>query len=190
MASLRTVPGVIISSPKDETEIKQLMYTALHTEHGPFIIRYPRGCGEGVQWKDAPYEILPSGKAVELKAGRKLALICTGPITSAALRISESYGDEVGVYNFRFVKPFDTEMLRKIAGRYAHIITLEDGSLKGGLYGVVAEELAGMEKAPAVEGIGIPDEFIRHASKEEEWAICGMDEKSVKKKIEFFLENH
>ena len=71
----------------------------------------------------------------------------------------------------------------------AHIITLEDGSLKGGLYGAVAEVLAGVENAPAVEGIGIPDEFVRHASKDEEWVLCGMDEKSVTKKIENFLEN-
>ena len=189
IAALRTVPGTIIASPKDETELKQLMYSALNTEHGPYIIRYPRGCGEGVQWKDAPYEILPAGKAVELKAGKNVALVCTGPITSAALRIAEKYGEDVGVYNFRFIKPFDTEMLAKIAGQYAHIITLEDGSLKGGLYGAVAEELAGVENAPAVEGIGIPDEFVRHAGKDEEWALCGMDEKTVTKKIENFLEN-
>ena len=189
IAALRTVPGTIIASPKDETELKQLMYSALNAEHGPYIIRYPRGCGEGVQWKDAPYEILPAGKAVELKAGKKVALVCTGPITSTALRIAEKYGEDVGVYNFRFIKPFDTEMLAKIAGQYAHIITLEDGSLKGGLYGAVAEELAGVENAPAVEGIGIPDEFVRHAGKDEEWALCGMDEKTVTKKIENYLEN-
>ena len=189
IAALRTVPGTIIASPKDETELKQLMYSALNTEHGPYIIRYPRGCGEGVQWKDAPSEILPAGKAVELKAGKRVALVCTGPITSAALRIAEKYGEDVGVYNFRFIKPLDTEMLARIAGQYAHIITLEDGSLKGGLYGAVAEELAGVENAPAVEGIGIPDEFVRHAGKDEEWALCGMDEKTVTKKIEIFLEN-
>ncbi|MBQ6015651.1 MAG: 1-deoxy-D-xylulose-5-phosphate synthase [Bacteroidales bacterium] len=189
IAALRTVPGTIIASPKDETELKQLMYSALNTEHGPYIIRYPRGCGEGVQWKDAPYEILPAGKAVELKAGKKLALVCSGPVTSKAMKIAEKYGEDVGVYNFRFIKPLDTEMLAKIAGQYSHIITLEDGSLKGGLYGAVAEELAGTENAPTVEGIGIPDEFVRHASKDEEWVLCGMDEKSVTKKIENFLEN-
>lgn len=189
IAALRTVPGTIISSPKDETELKQLMYTALGTESGPFIIRYPRGCGEGAAWKDAPAETLPIGKAVELKAGRKVALVCTGPITSMALRISEKLGDEVGVYNFRFVKPLDTEMLSKIAGQYAHVLTLEDGSIKGGLYGAVAEFFAGLGNAPSLAGIGIPDEFIRHASKDQEWKICGMDEDSVMKKIEKFLEN-
>ena len=80
-------------------------------------------------------------------------------------------------------------MLSKIAGQYAHVLTLEDGSLKGGLYGAVAEVFASLEKAPALEGIGIPDEFVRHAGKDEEWVLCGMDENSVTKKIENFLEN-
>ena len=189
IAALRTVPGTVISSPKDETELKQLMHTALAAESGPFIIRYPRGCGEGVDWKDAPAEVLLVGKAVELKSGRKVALVCTGPITSMAMRIAERFGEEVGVYNFRFIKPLDTEMLSKIAGQYEYVLTLEDGSLKGGLYGAVAEVFAAMEKAPALAGTGIPDEFIRHASKDEEWRICGMDEESVMKKIEKFLEN-
>nr|MCR5520256.1 1-deoxy-D-xylulose-5-phosphate synthase [Bacteroidales bacterium] len=104
IAVLRTIPETIITAPKDETELKQLMYTALNTNHGPFIIRYPRGCGEGVDWKDAPYEILPMGSAVEMKKGDSIALVCTGPITNMALRIAERYGNKLGVYNFRYIK--------------------------------------------------------------------------------------
>ena len=189
IAALRTVPDTIISSPKDEAELKNLMYTALNTDHGPFIIRYPRGCGEGVQWKDAPYELLPAGKAEELAEGSEIALVCTGPATSMALRVAEKFDGKAGVYNFRFVKPLDTEMLDRIAGKYRHVLTIEDGSLKGGLFGAVAEYYAGKEPAPTIEGCGIPDNFIRQASKDEEWAICGIDEKSVSKKIENFLEN-
>lgn len=189
LAALRCIPGVIISVPRNETELKQLMYTALFTEHGPFIIRYPRGCGEGVSWKEAPFETLPAGKAEELKAGSRLALVCAGPIANMALKLSGEFGEDVGVYSFRYIKPLDTEMLETIARKYAHIITLEDGSLKGGLYGAVSEALAGFSGKSTVEGIGIPDEFVRHAAKDEEWKICGMDEKSVKKKIENFLEN-
>lgn len=190
ISALRPIPNTIITSPKDETELKQLMYTALNTDHGPFIIRYPRGCGEGVDWRDASYEILPMGKAEEMKEGSTIALVCTGPVTNMALKIAARYGSEVGVYNFRFIKPLDTGMLERIAAKYKHIITLEDGSLTGGLYGAVAEQLAGKQDAPTIEGIGIPDEFVRHASKDEEWAICGMDENSVSKNIENFLENH
>ena len=187
IAALRCIPRTIISAPRDETELKCLMYTALNTEHGPFIIRYPRGCGEGVEWKSAPYEILPAGKAVELKAGRKVALIATGPVSNTALKVAEQFGEDVGVYYFRFIKPLDTGMLSKIARQYSHVLTLEDGSLKGGLYGAVAEVFAAIENAPALEGIGIPDEFIRHASASEQRAMCGLDEKSITAKIDKLL---
>ena len=189
IAALRTVPDVIISSPKDETELKNLMYTASATDHGPFIIRYPRGCGEGVSWKDAPYGILPVGEAEELAEGGDVAVICTGPAASIALKAAGKFGGKAGVYNFRFIKPLDTGMLDRIAAKYKRVLTIEDGSLKGGLFGAVAEYYAGKESAPVVEGCGIPDMFIRHASKDEQWAICGMDEESVSKKIEKFLEN-
>lgn len=189
IAALRTVPDVIISSPKDETELKNLMYTALTTDHGPFIIRYPRGCGEGAPWKDAPYGILPVGEAEELAEGGDVAVICTGPAASIALKAAGKFGGKAGVYNFRFIKPLDTGMLDRIAAKYKRVLTIEDGSLKGGLFGAVAEYYAGKESAPVVEGCGIPDMFIRHASKDEQWAICGMDEESISKKIEKFLEN-
>lgn len=189
LSAFRPIPGAIISSPKDEIELKCLMYTALNTDHGPFIIRYPRGCAEGVEWKDAPYRLLPAGKAEELRGGNSVALVCTGPIVGTAMKAAEAFGEEVGVYNFRFLKPLDTEMLGTIAGKYRHIITLEDGTLQGGLHGAVAEFCAQMSDAPSVEGIGVPDEFIRHAGKDEQWAICGMDEESISKKIEKFLEN-
>ena len=187
ISALRPIPNTIITSPKDETELKQLMYTALNTDHGPFIIRYPRGCGEGVDWRDASYEILPMGKAEEMKEGSTVALVCTGPVTNMALKIAARYGSEVGVYNFRFIKPIDTGMLDRIAAKYKHIITLEDGSLTGGLYGAVAEHIAGIAGAPSLEGIGIPDEFIRHASAPEQRAMCGLDEASLKERISKFL---
>ena len=187
ISALRPIPNTIITSPKDETELKQLMYTALNTDHGPFIIRYPRGCGEGVDWRGASYEILPMGKAEEMKEGSTIALVCTGPVTNMALRIAGRFGSEVGVYNFRFIKPLDTGMLDRIAAKYKHIITLEDGSLTGGLYGAVAEHIAGIAGAPSLEGIGIPDEFIRHASAPEQRAMCGLDEASLKERISKFL---
>ena len=183
IAALRCIPETIISAPRNETELKQLMYTALATDHGPFIIRYPRGCGEGASWKEAPYEILSPCKAEELKTGGKIALICTGPVTSTALRVAESFDGAVGVYYFRYIKPLDTEMLARIAGQYSHVFTVEDGCLKGGLYGAVAEVFTTLEHAPVLEGIGIPDEFIRHASAKEQHAMCGLDEESITEKI-------
>lgn len=187
IAALRTVPGTIIASPKDETELKQLMYTALNTEHGPFIIRYPRGCGEGAAWKDAPYELLPAGQAQCLLEGSDVALVCTGPACATAMKAAAGFAGKVGVYNFRFVKPLDTAMLDSIASGYRHIITLEDGSLKGGLFGAVSEYFAERPDAPSIEGAGIPDEFIRHASRAEELAMCGLDEAGISRRIKAVL---
>lgn len=189
LAAYRSIPNTVISSPHDETELKLLMYTALATDHGPFIIRYPRGCGEGSTWKTAEYRALPIGKAEELMEGNKVALICTGPVCNTALRAAARFTGEAGVYNFVFLKPLDTAMLDKIAGRYSHVITLEDGCLMGGLYGAVAEYYAGKTGAPSVEGIGIPDKFIAHASAREQHSLCGLDEDSITKKIQIFLEN-
>jgi 1-deoxy-D-xylulose-5-phosphate synthase len=189
LAAMRCIPETIISAPRNETELKQLMYTALNTDHGPFIIRYPRGCGEGAGWKESPYEVLPLGKAEELLTGKSVALVCTGPVTSLAMKVAEKFDGEVGVYYFRFVKPLDAEMLTKISGQYSHVITLEDGCLKGGLYGAVSEVFASIPGAPSVKGTGIPDEFIRHASSAEQRTICGLDEENLLKKIEKFLEN-
>ena len=183
IAALRCIPEVTISAPRNENELKQLMYTALNTDHGPFIIRYPRGCGEGTEWKHTPYEILPERSAELLKEGSDIALVCTGPVTGTALRVAGQFADKVAVYYFRFIKPLDTETLDKIAENFGHVITLEDGSLKGGLYGAVAEHYAGRKDAPTVEGAGIPDEFIRHASQASQRTMCGLDEASIAAKI-------
>ena len=183
LAAYRSIPDTIISSPKDETELKQLMFTALNTEHGPFIIRYPRGGGIGSNWREAPFTLLETGKAEILCEGDTVALICTGPITNTALAAAARFPGKAGVYNFRFLKPLDTEMLERIGAGYRHIITLEDGALKGGLFGAVSEFFADRTGAPAVEGVGIPDRFIAQAGKEEEWEECGMDENSISERI-------
>ena len=190
LAAYRSIPDTIISSPKDEIELKQLMFTALNTEHGPFIIRYPRGSGIGSDWRSAPFTLLETGKAEMLLEGDTVALVCTGPIVNTALAAAAAFPGRAGVYNFRFLKPLDTLMLESIASRCSHIITLEDGTLKGGLFGAVSEFFADRRDAPTVEGAGLPDRFIAHASREEELAMCGLDENSLRKKIEKYLENH
>ena len=187
LAAYRSIPDTIISAPRDENELKQLMYTALRTDHGPFIIRYPRGGANGSPWRESGYRELPVGKAEELCHGDTVALICTGPVANTALAAAARFPGKAGVYNFRYLKPIDTEMLDGIASRYSHIITLEDGTLKGGLFGAVSEYFAGRKDAPAIEGIGIPDEFLSHTSRSEELAMCGLDEASVSAKIAALL---
>jgi len=189
LAAYRSVPNTIVSAPKDEIELKNLMFTALQAETGPFIIRYPRGCGQGVDWKNAEYEALPVGSSERLCEGSELAIIGIGPVVNTALQAAMEFEGKVAVYNFRYLKPIDTAALDEIASTYKYIITIEDGCLKGGLYGAVCEYLAAKDKNIRIEGLGIGDEFVRHSRQSEQWAQQGLDKNSIAKKIQNFLEN-
>ena len=183
LAAFRCIPDTIISAPRNELELKNLMYTAYLHDTGPFIIRYPRGLGEGVAWKDSPMQELPLGKAETLLEGDTVALVCIGPVANRALEAAQDFPGRVGVYDFRFLKPLDHETLDLIAGRYSHILTLEDGSLKGGLYGAVCEHLACRPECPVIEGAGIPDAFTLHARQADQRRDCGLDKKGISDRI-------
>ena len=146
MAAYRSIPGCIIAAPRNETELKEMMYTASKTGHGPFIIRYPRGYGEGAGWRNAEFEMLPVGKAETMLEGGEVAIIAAGPVVNrayeAALEYRERTGRSPGVYNIRYVKPLDTGLLDMITERYGTIITIEDGCIAGGLHGAIAEYAA------------------------------------------------
>ena len=183
LAAFRCIPDTIISAPRNELELKNLMYTAYLHDTGPFIIRYPRGLGEGVAWKDSPMQELPLGKAETLLEGDTVALVCIGPVANRAVEAAQDFPGRVGVYDFRFLKPLDDETLDLIAGRYSHILTLEDGSLKGGLYGAVCEHLACRPECPVIEGAGIPDAFTLHARQADQRRDCGLDKKGISDRI-------
>lgn len=190
IAAYRNIPGAVIASPKDELELKQLMYTAYRQEKGPFIIRYPRGMGKGIEWRSAAFSELEPGKAECLLEGSEVAIVCTGPVAYEALEAAKACDGKVGVYNFRFIKPLDCTVLDEIAGRYDCILTVEDGCLKGGLYGAVCEYI--MEKGLncAVQGIGVPDEFIKHARQADQLAQCGIGRKGIEEKLENIFKNY
>lgn len=190
LAAYRSIPNCTVSSPKDETELKQLMYTAYKLQKGPFIIRYPRGMGEGADWKHTEFEELPWGKAETLTEGSEVAVITTGPSAYRALEAAEEFTGKVGVYNFRFLKPLDTGKLEEIGSRYNKIITVEDGCLKGGLYSAVCEYFAGRDNRPQIEGSGIPDRFIARGTQKEEWAECGIDTEGIQKRIKNILQKN
>lgn len=179
LSAYRSIPGVTVSAPRDETELRNLMYTALQHEGGPFIIRYPRGCGEGRAWKDAPVELLPEGKAETLLEGSDAAIVAIGPCVNRALEAAAGFPGKVSVYNFRFLKPLDEAKLESVARTHTHIITMEDGSLKGGLFGAVSEFVAEHVPGVPVKGFGIPDEFVRHASQAAQRKYCGLDGEAV-----------
>ncbi len=182
LAAYRSIPDTIVSAPRNELELKNLMYTALQSPKGPFIIRYPRGIGEGAAWKDAPYEELPIGKGEKLLEGKKVAILGIGPVVNraveAAVRHKTDYWVGPAVYDLRYLKPLDTDMLEE-AGSYEVILTLEDGSLKGGLYGAVCEYFAGRTDAPLVKGRGIPDKFIPQDTQRAQLQDCSLDTESL-----------
>lgn len=190
LSAYRAIPGMTISSPKDEKEMKNLMYTALKWDKGPFIIRYPRGSGEGVGWKSSPFEELPVGEAETLLEGSEVAIIAIGPVVNRALEAAKEFPGKVGVYNFRFLKPLDADTLEHIARTYAHVITIEDGCLKGGLFGAIAEYMAEKKHLIDIKGLGIPDEFVLHASQTSQREKCGLDKKSIANFLRNFLANH
>ena len=184
IAALRCIPNVIISTPKDEIELKNLMYSASLCKTGPYVIRYPRGMGEGSDWRNAEFKELPLGKAERLLEGELIAVVASGPSVNRALEAAEAYPGKIGVYNFRFIKPLDEESLSEIARDYKAIITVEDGCLKGGLYGEVCEFIMESGIPIRVHGIGIPDVFVEQAPQKVQLQNFGISTEGIAKKIE------
>ena len=179
MAVYRTIPGAVIAAPKDETELKMMMYTGMKSSTGPFIIRYPRGYGEGTDWKTAEYEVLEPGKGELLMEGSDIAVIAAGPSANRAVEAAEMMKQETGwnpaIYNIRYIKPVDIGLLKEVAEGFTHVITIEDGCLKGGLNGAVCEYMASREESrPEVTAIGIPDRYIPQGTQEELREDCGL----------------
>ena len=182
MAAYRSVPGIVISSPRNELELKHLMYTAQQLQSGPMIIRYPRGAGEGVSWREEEAVQLPVGKGEKLMDGKGVAVLGIGPVVNRALaaarRHKADYWVGPAVYDMRFLKPLDAAILEE-ASHFKAILTVEDGALKGGLFGAVSEYFAGRPDAPIIKGIGIPDRFIGQDTQKGQWADCCLDEESL-----------
>lgn len=192
MAAYRSIPNTIISAPKNELELKNLMFSSLYTEGGPYIIRYPRGCGEGVEWRSPGYTVMDRGKGEKLLDGERLAILALGPVANRALEAAASFKEKYGyapaVYNMIFLKPIDTGILEEVAEKFEAVLTLEDGCIKGGLFGEVAEYMAKTGKRLKIDGSGIPDTLIPQDGQEEQRKECGLDKAGIEDKIIFMIE--
>lgn len=186
MALLRPVPNLTIASPYDEHELRHLMYTAQLPDKGPFIIRYPRGCGTLVDWR-IPFEEIRIGTGRRLKEGSDIAVISIGPIGTIAAKAIALAEKEAGIsvahYDLRFLKPLDAQLLREVGSRFGKIVTVEDGAIEGGMGTAVMEFMAENGYKPNVSRIGIPDEFIEHGTVSELYRICGMDAETIAARI-------
>ena len=183
LAAYRSIPDTIICAPRDEVQLKHMMYTAWKHDTGPFIIRYPRGMGEGAPWRETPGESLPVGRGERLLEGSEVAILALGPVASQALEAASGWPGRVSVYDLRFLKPLDTDLLAEAAARHRHLITVEDGCLAGGLYGAVSEWLSAHPCGATLEGLGIPDAFVAQASQSQQRAACGIDTAGIKKSL-------
>ncbi|MCQ2139712.1 MAG: 1-deoxy-D-xylulose-5-phosphate synthase [Bacteroidales bacterium] len=191
LAAYRSVPGMVISAPSDEMETKSLMHAALAHDAGPYIIRYPRGMGEGVRWRDVePYET-PVGKGRKLVDGKRVAVLALGPAAHRAAEAAKDLANEFGicpsVYDMRFLKPLDEQILEE-AAEFDTILTLEDGTLKGGLFGAVCEYMAEKGHLIHIEGCGSPDEFIAHGKQSDERTLCGLDKDTIERKLKNLMQ--
>jgi len=161
----RSIPQTILMAPKDEDELVDMLWTALQL-HGPILIRYPRGSGEGVPIKPQP-ALLPLGKAEILQHGADVAILFYGavqPIAKQALAAFEADGLSVALINARFAKPIDREMLEQFGRATKVFCTIEDHSLQGGFGSAVLEALSDLHIQTPVARVGWPDQFLEHAS--------------------------
>lgn len=204
MAVYRTIPGTVIAAPRNESELKSMMYTASLASEGPFIIRYPRGYGEGTPWKEEGFEMMEPGKGELLLKGSDIAVIAAGPSANRALEAAEEIREKTGwnptIYNIRYIKPIDTVLIREAASKHRCIVTVEDGCITGGLYGAVTETISCDSHPTHVIPVGIPDRYVSQGTQEELREECGLtageiaktlmaEREKILKKHEKVLEN-
>ena len=181
LAYLRPIPNLVISSPLNEWDLRNLMYTGYKTPDGPFVIRYPRGKGEKSDWRNE-MQILPIGKGRKLREGNDIAVLSLGPIGNEAIKAInqvEQEGISVAHYDMIYLKPLDEALLHEVGRKFKRIITIENGVIAGGLGSAVLEFMADHGYTPFVKRIGVPDQFIEHGSIPELYKLCGMDADSI-----------
>lgn len=185
LSFFRSIPNLIISSPMDEIELRNLMYTAQLPNQGPFSIRYPRGNGSCIDWQQA-FEEIEIGTGRCLKKGDDLAIITIGPIGIKAQQVItkvEKEGHSIAHYDLRFVKPLDEKMLHEIFSQHNKIITIEDGTIVGGMGSAVIEFMVDNGYHAKIKRLGVPDQYIEHGTQTELFGLCGYDKEGIEKAI-------
>ena len=185
LAYFRCIPNMIVSSPMNEQELRNLMYTAQLPNKGPFSIRYPRGNGVMIDW-ETPFEEIEIGKGRMVKDGEAAAILSIGNAGNFVVEAQNSFdkeGLDIAHFDMRFVKPIDKDLLHTIFQKFDKIITIEDGCLQGGFGSAVIEFMADNKYKSEVVRLGIPDEFINHGTQEELYAECCFDVKAIKETV-------
>lgn len=163
---MRNIPNMVISSPMNEKELRDMMYTASEYDDAAWAIRYPRGRATGMAVPQG-FEKMEIGKGECLREGDSIAVLSFGPIADYVIEAADTLEEEgirVGHYNMRFVKPLDEELIDEICLKYDHIITIEDGAKMGGFGSAVAEYIAEKEHRPTMKIMGVPDRLVEHGT--------------------------
>ncbi|PWI30067.1 1-deoxy-D-xylulose-5-phosphate synthase [Flavobacteriaceae bacterium LYZ1037] len=185
MAFLRCIPNLIIFAPRNEIELRNMMYTSqLGNLKQPIVIRYPRGRGVTLNWKQ-PFKEIEIGKGIQLKKGTKIAVLSIGSMSKNCTEAidSISVNQSISHYDMRFVKPLDEKLLHEICKTYKTIITVEDGTIKGGFGSAILEFASYNNYKNTFKLLGISDEFIEHGTTEELQQQCHLDSYSISKFI-------
>ena len=186
LAALRPIPHLTIASPMNEHELRNLMYSAQLPDHGSYVIRYPRGCGVLVDWRNKMEEI-KTGTGRKLKDGEDVAVLTIGPIGNDAIQAIEEVEKEtkmsVAHYDMRFVKPLDENILTEVGKKFKRIVTIEDGARMGGMGSAVLEWMSDHGYQPQIIRLGLPDEFVEHGTVEQLREIVHLDHESIKNAI-------
>lgn len=185
IAFMRCIPGLTVSAPMNEEELRNLMYTAQLKDQGPFVIRYPRGKGVMPDWK-RPFQALPIGKGRKITDGEEVAILSLGAIGNEAVKACQLLQQE-GIfpahYDLRYAKPLDQELLHEVFTKYKRVITLEDGCLQGGVGSAILEFMVDNNYHSQVKRLGIADEIIEHGEQEVLWEVCGYDVQGIVKAV-------
>ena len=188
MAALRPVPNITLASPMNEHELRRLMYTAQLPGKGTFVIRYPRGRGVLADWH-CPLEEVKVGTGRKLRDGDDIAVLSVGPVGNnvvKAVEMIENDGDGISVahYDMRFVKPLDENLLKEVAAKFKHVITVEDGVREGGFGSAVIEWMEDNGQHLDIVRLGLPDHFVEHGTVAQLQSIVGIDAEGIRRTIE------
>jgi len=188
---LRLIPGMVIMAPKDESELRDMLYTAVNYSGGPIALRYPRGAGLGVPLKKN-FDEIEIGKSEVIKDGTDIALLAVGLMVNyssiAAEKLNED-GISSEVANMRFVKPIDEKYIDNIVSRNLKIVTLEENSIVGGFGSAVLEYCSSKNYNVEILRIGLPDKFIDHGTQAELHKLICIDPDGIYEKVKLFFSN-
>lgn len=189
LAYLNCIPNLIIFAPRNEIELRNILYTAQLKLDTPIAIRYPRGYGKLENWQQ-PFKKIEIGKGSCLKNGNKLAILSIGTIAENVFEAIQQLKnkDSVAHYDMRFVKPLDLNLLDTVFNKFDAIITIEDGTVKGGFGSTVLAYASDANYQGKIKVLGIPDDFIHHGTVQQLQNLCGIDVDSIQIEIQKFLE--